>query len=436
MTVTDTTASTENLDYATCGCQENQRGFSRRAALGGAAAIGAAAGAAKLFGTGTAATQYAYAGAGYTGDTVVVLSLRGGFDGLSAVVPVGDTSYAKARPNVAVPASRTIPLTSMFGLHPALAPLKALWDKKLLGVVHAVGSPNPSRSHFQAMEQMENAAPGSNLRTGWLDRMIGLVPADTFAMMAVGSVTTPMAMMGPNPDMSVKSVANFELYGASNPADVARWSTALAAMNQGAPQSRVDAASTTMAALTTMGTVKAAGYAPANGAAYPATDLGAALKDCANLIKAGVGLRAATIDVGDWDMHVGLGPSDSGWMFTKLTELGQALAAFVADLGAKIADVSLVTMSEFGRRVAENGSGGVDHGYGNASLLIGGGVNGGKVYGTWPGLGADKLVDGDLAVTTDYRAMLAEMLEKRAQLSVAEVFPKLGTARLGAFKPR
>jgi uncharacterized protein (DUF1501 family) len=192
----------------------------------------------------------------------------------------------------------------------------------------------------------------------------------------------------------------------------------------------------TLAANRTVRRLKAAGYQPAAGARYPEGALGIALREVARLVKSGVGLRAATIDVGDWDMHVGLGTSDRGWMFDQLSRLGQALAAFATDLGDRFADVTLVTLSEFGRRVAENGSGGVDHGHGNACLVLGGGVVGGKVHGTWPGLGAGQLDEGDLAGTTDYRTILAELLEKRGKLSSAEVFPQLGRERLGMFKQR
>jgi uncharacterized protein (DUF1501 family) len=168
---------------------------------------------------------------------------------------------------------------------------------------------------------------------------------------------------------------------------------------------------------------------------YPAGELGDSLRDVARLVKAGVGLRAATVDVGNWDMHSGLGSSDSGWMFKQLTELGQALAAFHADLGTAMGRVTVVTLSEFGRRVAENASGGLDHGHGNVCLLMGGGVVGGKIYGNWPGLAKENLVAGDLAGTTDYRTILAEILEKRAKLATGTVFPSLGAERLGAFRP-
>src|SRR3954454_7499175 len=181
-----------------CGCPQGQAltaQVSRRTLLAGAGALGALGAVVGVAGP-SAATQLAFAGTAYTGDTIVILSLRGGFDGLSAVVPVGDPAYFAARPTIAIPASRAIKLDAMFGLHPALAPLKPIWDAGGLAAVHAVGQVNPTRSHFDAMATMENAAPGSSLRTGWLDRMIGLSgPGSTFALTAVGSATTPQSMI-------------------------------------------------------------------------------------------------------------------------------------------------------------------------------------------------------------------------------------------------
>jgi uncharacterized protein (DUF1501 family) len=421
-----------------CGCPEGQQAagaISRRTLLAGAGALGALGAVAGVIGPG-AATQYAFAGTEYSGDTIVVISLRGGFDGLSAVAPVGDPEYFKARPGIAIPKSRAIPLDTMFGLHPALAPLKPLYDKGSLAAVHAVGQVNPTRSHFMAMEDMENAAPGSNLRTGWIDRMIGLdTTAPMFSAAAVGSSSAPSSMMGPSPELALRGIDKFTLSGADNPTEVARWSKALTALHDGAPGLVAGPAAATLGALGTTIGLKAAGYTPASGAVYPAGELGDSLRDVARLVKAGVGLRAATVDVGNWDMHSGLGSSDSGWMFKQLTELGQALAAFHADLGTAMGQVTVVTLSEFGRRVAENASGGLDHGHGNVCLLMGGGVVGGKIYGNWPGLAKENLVAGDLAGTTDYRTILAEILEKRAKLATGTVFPSLGAERLGAFRP-
>ncbi len=420
-----------------CGCPEGVRAgsMSRRSLLAAAGALGAVATLPGLSGP-DFSTSLAFAGTRYTGDTLVVLSLRGGCDGLSFVVPVGDPDYYAARPNIAIPASRTLRLDPMFGLHPALAPLKPVWDSGHLAVVHAVGQPNPTRSHFAAMEQMENAAPGSHLRTGWLDRMIGAgAPAETFSSVAVGSAASPPSMLGPHPELSMLSVDEFTLAAARKKGDAKKWTTMLTALYKGAPSVLSAPTTATVHALSATAQPAADDH-PANGARYPDSGAGQALRDVARLIRSGLGLRAATVDVGDWDMHAGLGRSDAGWMFERLTDLGQALAAFWTDLGTHRDRVSLVTLSEFGRRVAENASGGLDHGLGNVSLVLGGGVRGGQVYGRWPGLRPADLVGGDLAGVTDYRTILAELLEKRTGVSTGAVFPGLDGRRLGLALPR
>jgi uncharacterized protein (DUF1501 family) len=423
-----------------CGCDDYVRassGVSRRGILAGASGLGSLAASGIFASSAEATTSLAFADAGYTGDTVVVLSFRGGFDGLSAVAPVGDAEYYTARPNIAVPQSRGLPLTSRFALHPSLAPLLPLYTAGKLAIVHAVGQPNPTRSHFTDMDEMERAAPGSSLRTGWLDRMVGATTTPgPFAATTVGSSSAPRSMLGPTSDLAVRSVDSLSVSGAWDATETTRWATALRALYAGAPDTLGVPARTTLDALTTAATLRAAGYTPANGATYPSGALGDALKDTARLVKAGVGLRAVTIDSGNWDMHSDLGRSDNGWMARQLTEVGQALAAFMTDLGTAAANVTLVTLSEFGRRVAENGSGGVDHGYGNVSFVLGGGVNGGSVYGTWPGLATDQLQAGDLKATTDYRSVLGEILEKRCGLSASTVLPGAPAARLGVLKAR
>jgi len=421
-----------------CGCPEGVRAaaVSRRSLLTAAGALGALATVPGLSGP-DFATSLAFAGTRYAGDTLVVLSLRGGCDGLSMVVPVGDPSYRAARPTIAVPASRTLQLDAMFGLHPAMAPLKAIWDSGHLAAVHAVGQRNPTRSHFSAMEQMENAAPGSHLRTGWLDRMIGAGgSSEPFSSVSVGSSNAPASTIGPNPELSMRSLAEFKLNAVRKAGDEKRWSTLLGALYADAPPVLAAPMRATVRALSATSGMATSTYRPAHGAAYPSSGVGNALRDVARLVKAGLGLRAATIDVGDWDMHAGLGRSDKGWMFDRLTDLSQALAAFWTDLGPLQGRVSLVTLSEFGRRVAENASGGLDHGLGNVSLVMGGGIRGGQVYGRWPGLGASDLVGGDLAGVTDYRTVLAELLEKRTGMSTRDVFPGLDAGRLGLARAR
>jgi uncharacterized protein (DUF1501 family) len=410
-----------------CGCE----GFSvsRRGFLGGAAGL-AALGMVGGFGP-LGSTQLAFADAGYDGDVLVVVSLRGGFDGLSAVVPSGDPDYAPNRPNIGIPASALYPLDSMFGLNQALSPLVPFWTAGQLALVHAVGQEDPTMSHFEAMEEMERAAPGSSTRSGWIDRMAGITGSGTpFAATSVGPATAPSSMSGNYPVTAMQTLSSFALSGASG-TDVDSWHTALRRLQHGAPELVSTPAQTTLAALNTTQTLSTAKYAPANGATYPADDVGGSLSNVAQLIKAGVGLRVAAVDCGNWDMHVGLGSPTNGWMFGNLTGLGQALAAFATDLGDAMSNVVVVTLSEFGRRVMENDSGGLDHGHGNAVFVLGGGVKGGTVYGRWPGLADADLVLGNLAGATDYRKILAELLEKRCGLSTTHVFPGLGTDRLG-----
>ncbi len=422
-----------------CGCPEGRAvsGTSRRALLAGATALGAAGATVGLASPAEALTRLTFADAGYTGDTLVVLSFRGGIDGLSVVAPVGDPEYYTARPSIAVPQARGLKLTTRFALHPALAPLLPLYTGGKLAVVHAVGQPNPTRSHFTDMDEMERAAPGSSLRTGWLDRMVGATTTPgPFAGTAMGATSAPRSMLGSSPDLALRSVDSFSLSGAWDAVETTRWTTALRALHAGAADTVRAPAEATLGALATTAALRAAGYTPANGAVYPSGSLGDALRDTARLVKAGVGLRAVTIDSGNWDMHSDLGSSTGGWMFRQLTEVGQALAAFMTDLGTASDRVTLVTLSEFGRRVAENGSGGVDHGYGNVSLVLGGGVVGGAVYGAWPGLAADQLQAGDLKATTDYRVVLGEILEKRCAVTASSVLPGLPSSRLGLVRAR
>ncbi|WP_375429859.1 DUF1501 domain-containing protein [uncultured Friedmanniella sp.] len=419
-----------------CGCDEGQRAaatIGRRGFLAGAGALGVAAG---LASTGIT-TQLAWADPSYSGDTLVVLSLRGGFDGLSAVVPVGDPGYAPARPTIAVPGSRVLPLDGMFGLHPALSRLLPLYRSGSLAFVHAVGQQVRTRSHFKAMEEMESAEPGSSLRRGWIDRMVGVSGSpSTFSSVAMGTGGAPSSMRGPVPEVVMTDLESFSPVAPNLPGEQQRLASVLTALHRSGPEVLRTATAATLAATTAARQVRATAPDLAPAASYPDTPLGRSLREVARLVKGRVGLRAVTVDVGNWDMHVGLGSSDRGWMFNQLSELGAALAGFAADLGDRLDDVTLVTLSEFGRRVAENGSGGVDHGHGNLAMVMGGGVVGGRVFGRWPGLGPDQLDDGDLASTTDYRTIIAEILEKRCRLSTGTVFPSLGSDRLGLARLR
>ncbi|MFI5891667.1 DUF1501 domain-containing protein [Actinoplanes sp. NPDC051513] len=394
------------------GCAENVS-LTRRGLLGAAALTG-------LAGAGLS-TSLAFADPGYTGDTLVVLSLRGGFDGLSAVAPIGDPDYYRARPAISLPKSQVIAGDGMFGLHPALAPLLPAWKAGQLAAVHAVGQGNPTRSHFAAMEAMENAAPGTSIRTGWLDRMLGATGATgPLAGVSLGHAMPARLFAGPAPAVAMSSIDKFTLAGDSDKRPMA---AALRQMYGDGPARAADKALTAVRAVTAK---------PA--ATYPATDLGAALRDVARLIKSKSGLVTAAVDCGDWDMHDALGTAVKGQrMYDNLTDLASALAAFTADLGpAGMAGVTVLTISEFGRRVEENASRGADHGHGNAMLLLGGGVRGGKVYANWPGLSPGALIAGDLAVTTDYRSVIGEVLQSRCGFGALDaVFPGVKPSSFG-----
>ncbi|GAA2846577.1 hypothetical protein Acy02nite_04640 [Actinoplanes cyaneus] len=387
---------------------------SRRTLLGGALA--------GLAGT-TLSTRTAFAAESWSGDTLVVISLRGGFDGLSAIVPIGDPGYYAARPAIAVPKEKVIGGDGSFGLHPALSPLLPLWKSGKLAAVHAVGQPNPTRSHFAAMEALENAAPGTSLRSGWLDRMLGLTGATApLAGVSLGHAMPSRILMGPAADVAMTGIDGFTLAGDGKRPMAA----ALRAMYGDDPAAR-----SADRALAAVAKIKDAPYD--GTAAYPATELGKALRDVARLIKAKAGLVTAAVDCGDWDMHEGLGTAVKGQrMYDELADLAAALGAFMTDLGDATANVTVLTISEFGRRVQENSSRGADHGHGNAMLLLGGGIRGGRVYANWPGLSPGALVAGDLAATSDYRAVIGELLQKRCGVgALGSVFPGVKPTSFG-----
>lgn len=422
MTTLDPTPKTKP-----CGCPELPE-ISRRSFLKAAGTAGIVAGLASegMF------TRLAFADTPYAGDVLVVLSFRGGMDGLQAIVPAGDPDYEASRPNIKI--LNPWPMGGIFGMHPAMQPLQPFYTSGTFGVVHAVGMDEPNRSHFAAMEEMERAAPGTSLRTGWLDRVLGLRgPGQPFQATQMGSNSAAPAFLGPAPELAMWSIDSFGLEGTGNPTEQARWDRALRGIHAGAPAVIESPATTALDALTTAASLGTADdYVPANGAVYQDNGLANSLRDVARLIKGNVGLQVAAIDYGDWDMHADQGTQDSGWMYDHLSELSAALAAFATDLGTLLDGVTLVTLTEFGRRVEENGSGGTDHGFGQAVMMLGGGVKGGQVHGQWPTLAPGELIDGDLRATTDYRAVLAEILEKRCGASssnVSSIFPGLGSGR-------
>ncbi|MBB3045029.1 DUF1501 domain-containing protein [Nocardioides sp. LMS-CY] len=394
---------------------------SRRGLLSGAVAL---AGATTL--VGSAAVTTSAAAAGPATSVLVVLSLRGAADGLSLVVPHADPAYYAARPGIAVPADRLLARDGMFGLHPELAPLLPLWTEGRLAAVHATGLPAPNRSHFAAMEEVEDADPGSSVRSGWLNRLIGATPGRSpLDGLSLGGGVAPTSLFGPEPTMSAGAVDDVSLPGEGDD-DRGRRRASLRTLWEHDRSPLARAMRSTYAAVDGFGPAKAAAD---NSASYPATDLGRALAEVARAIRGDVGIEVVTVDHGDWDMHSGMGSADGGWLVDNTRELAGAIAAFFGDLGDQAAKVTLVTISEFGRRVVENASRGTDHGYGNVMFVAGAGVRGGRYYGSWPGLGTGP--DADLLVTTDYRSVLAEIVATRFGASTAAVFPRFAPEAVG-----
>ena len=438
MTITAPSPSSSPVAEA-CGCGDFR--VSRRRLLGTAAATTGAVAGAQLFGD--AFRQVAY-GAETGANVVVVLSMRGGADGLSMVVPsttADQTVLQRLRPDIYVPSASLLPGDRRFGLHPAFAPLADMWGTtKNFAAVHAVGLPAPNRSHFEAMNEVEDADPGHALRTGWINRTVGLStagrPEDA---MQLGSVLGPASLRGPAPALSTGRVADLQV-APFDPARAAGRRSSVAQLwadDTTAAGGSVRAALGATDRLSTVvnGAAKNASDAanPVHLSAYPAGSLQTVLADTSALVRADVGVRFVTVDYGNWDMHQGLGKSDAGWMHDQVDHLATSLKAFFADLGSAASRVTVVTMSEFGRRVAQNGSGGVDHGYGNAMLLLGAGVKGGTVYGGWRGL--DQLTDGDVSVETNFQSVLWEVLRSRfpdLSGSRGSIFPQAEQKTLGA----
>jgi uncharacterized protein (DUF1501 family) len=409
------------------GCEE-YAGLTRRGLLRGALAVGAGLSVATAYGGAFVETSYAATRSAPA--VLVVLSLRGAVDGMSLVVPHADPVYYTARPRIAVPAARLLAKDSFFGLHPNLAPLLPLWDAGKVAVVHAAGLPAPNRSHFAAIEEVEDADPGSAARIGWLNRLIGRdAYAHPLQAVQLGESVPPVSLAGPQPSVAVESVADMRLAGADKWDTAGRRPRSMRTMWSGVGGPLGAGARSAMQAVADYGPVRATSETPANGAHYPNGDLGRALAAAARTIRGDVGAEVITVDHGSWDHHSGLGTLEWGEMQRMATELASALAAFFADLGPLGAKVTLVTVSEFGRRTRENANYGLDHGFGTAMLLLGAGVRGGY-YGRWPGLVDD--VNADLTVTTDYRSVLAEVAVRRMGASAAQVFPGFQPSPVGA----
>lgn len=405
---------------------------------------------------------------GKRGKVLICLFQRGAADGLSMVTPHGDPDLYKLRPQIAVArpkngdtANTALDLDGFFGLHPALESLMPIYKSGHMAVIHAAGSPSGTRSHFDAQDYMESGTPDNKgVADGWLSRTAMLCPEDQakakanpFRSVALGGAM-PRILQGDANALAVPDLRSFGIRdegmamgrgnkgrskrGKSGGADDAMMASMLAtggASAEGGFETIYDkavgdvlhgTAQESFEAMDTLKKLNLGAYRPANGAKYPPGKFGTSLQQIAQLIKSDVGLQIAFADMGGWDTHVNQGAA-TGQLATRLREFGQGLAALYADLGDYMADVTILTMSEFGRAARQNGGGGTDHGHGAAFFALGGDVNGGKVLGQWPGLAPDRLYENrDLAVTTDFRAVFAEVATKHLRIpetGIPKLFP-------------
>src|ERR671927_1194243 len=364
--------------------------------------------------------------------TLIAIFQRGAVDGLNMVVPHGEKNYYELRPQIAVEQpgkagqDSVINLDGFFGLHPSLAALKPLWDEKRLAIVHAVGSPDNTRSHFDAQDYMESATPGvKSTQDGWLNRYLQARPDPKATPFRAVSMTQnlPRALQGKAGAVAMRNLSDFQIRAGAYTPSVQGGFEGL--YEQGVNDVLRGTGKETFEAVNFLKRVDPAQYRPENGAQYPNGEFGSALRQIAQLVKAGVGLEVAFTDVGGWDTHRGQGGA-RGQLSNLLGQFAQGLYALVTDLGpVRMQDVLVLTMSEFGRTVRQNGTGGTDHGHANAMFVIGGAVRGGKVYGQWPGLKDEQLYEGrDLALTTDFRDVFGEVASRHlGAVDLKKVFP-------------
>src|SRR5580698_4367560 len=365
--------------------------------------------------------------AGTSNKRLVVIFQRGAADGLNIVVPHAEPSYYAMRPSINIPRSSVIDLDGFFGLHPSLAPFQPLWKQRHLAIVHAAGSPDPTRSHFDAQDFMESGTPGVKAtEDGWLNRSLHSLPqpasADAFRAIALGP-SLPRILSGSEPAVAINNINDFSV-GGNNPKGNPNANSFEAMYEHSVDSVLHGTGQETFDAVKMLKSADPSKYKPAPGADYPGGHFGDSLKQLAQLIKANLGVQVAFADIGGWDHHVNEGATE-GQIANVLRDFSQSLAAFWTDLGDLGEDTVVVTMSEFGRTARENGNRGTDHGHANVMFVLGGPVKGGKVYGRWPGLDQSQLYEGrDLALTTDFRQVIGEAVTRHlGNKNLAAVFP-------------
>jgi uncharacterized protein (DUF1501 family) len=379
-----------------------------------------------MFGIGSAPLWLERAAAAGNGNgankkVLVAVFQRGAADGLNIVVPHAEKAYYAGRPSIAIPKpgdgdGACVDLDGFFGLHPSLRPLAPIFAEKKMAIIHAAGSPDPTRSHFDAQDYMESGTPGvKSTRDGWLNRVLAKESGGSPVRAVSLGPVLPRALRGSSAAVALDSVRDFRVKDPMAGEDyMARYAATVDAELKGTGKD-------TFAAVSMLESLRKTPYRPANGAVYPKGKLSRSLEQIAQMIKGDLGLEVAFADMGGWDHHV----NETNQMKGMLGEYGDALVAFYQDLGPRMDDVAVVTMSEFGRTARENGSRGTDHGHANAMFVLGGGVQGGKVLGKWPGLEREQLYEGrDLAVTTDFREVLSTVVQSHlGQKDLSRVFP-------------
>jgi uncharacterized protein (DUF1501 family) len=404
--------------------------------------VGCSAAIAAMAGGRLGHMAFAQPGTAATDEIMLLVFLRGGIDGLNLLAPFDDAIYQDTRGTIAIPDTganvalainpQNATFTSSLGLHPKAGPLKELYDAQRLALVHACGLNDDTRSHFDAMDYIERGTPGDkNTGTGWLTRHLALVGAGDGAIpvLSAGS-STPTSLLSSNDAISMSSAADFAItsHWRYNSDTNRTLPNTLKTIYTG--RTILDPVGKRL--LETIDTIQAAdigAYTPGAGITYPESSFGSTLKTVAQTIKLDLGLKVATVDFGGWDTHEYQGDNGEGYFGERVSELARGLHAFYNDMSNYWGRLTIVVMSEFGRRLGVNSSGGTDHGHGGVMMVLGGNVNGGKVYGQWPGL-ANLNQNQDLEITTDFRTVLGEIITERlGNVKLGQVFPGLTAAQ-------
>jgi uncharacterized protein (DUF1501 family) len=403
--------------------------------------VGCSAAIAAMAGGRLGHMAFAQPGTAATNEIMLLVFLRGGIDGLNLLSPFDDALYQDTRQSLAIPDTganaalvlnpQNASFTSSLGLHPKAGPLKELYDAQRLAIVHACGLNDDTRSHFDAMDYIERGTPGDkNTGTGWITRHLSLAGAGDGALpvLSAGS-STPTSLLSSNDAISMSSAQEFAInsHWRYNSDTNRTMTSTLKSIYTG--RTMLDPVGKRL--LETIDTIQAANvgtYTPAAGITYPDGSFGSTLKTVAQTIKLDLGLKIATVDFGGWDTHENQGNDGEGYFGDRVGELSRGLHAFYNDLSNYWGRLTIVVMSEFGRRLGVNSSGGTDHGHGGVMMVLGGNVNGGKVYGQWPGL-ANLNQNQDLEITTDFRVVLGEIVAERlGNVKLGQVFPGLTAA--------